>query len=251
VQTTLAHRFDPVGECIYCGSKENLSDEHIIPEGLGGRLILPKSSCPKCSKTTSQFELRLLRGHWWPHGRRLNLKSKRPKNQPNTFLVDFETSSGKKKVLIKPDEHPFLLTLDFDRPGILTGNYTNDEPIAKKILLKVVTNFSIDRYYENTPRIVDQNNRVNFKVNLDVSDYVRLLAKIGFSYAVGTRGLDAFESIYVRDLISGKLIGGNNYVGNASELLDRTALPGNYLHSHGSNTNGASKRLCPTFPRNW
>jgi hypothetical protein len=35
----LLKKYDPVGRCIYCGAEpglDALSDEHIIPEGLGG-----------------------------------------------------------------------------------------------------------------------------------------------------------------------------------------------------------------------
>ena len=39
-------RFTPVGRCIYCGGTKSaddspLTDEHIIPAGMGGRLVLP------------------------------------------------------------------------------------------------------------------------------------------------------------------------------------------------------------------
>jgi len=51
--------YPPVGICIYCGSdggKDGLRKEHIIPYGLNGNFILPKSSCKKCEAVTSAFE---------------------------------------------------------------------------------------------------------------------------------------------------------------------------------------------------
>jgi hypothetical protein len=40
-------KYSPVGKCIYCGKVETaqhrLTDEHILPSGLGGDLLLPKS----------------------------------------------------------------------------------------------------------------------------------------------------------------------------------------------------------------
>lgn len=58
-------RYAEVRECIYCGSEEqNLTDEHIIPFGLGGKLVLPKSSCKSCAKITSQFEMESQRAHY-------------------------------------------------------------------------------------------------------------------------------------------------------------------------------------------
>ena len=54
--------YAPVGRCIYCGATEHspgrakLGDEHIVPEGLGGMMILPEASCGRCEGMTSSIE---------------------------------------------------------------------------------------------------------------------------------------------------------------------------------------------------
>jgi hypothetical protein len=68
--------YAPVGRCIYCGSIENLTDEHIIPLALNGFGVLPKSSCVQCAKTTGQFEQQVLRGSMWPLRVARGLKSR-------------------------------------------------------------------------------------------------------------------------------------------------------------------------------
>lgn len=50
-----------IGVCIYCGSTDNLSDEHTIPYGLWGRGQLLGGSCKTCATITSQIELKVLR----------------------------------------------------------------------------------------------------------------------------------------------------------------------------------------------
>lgn len=50
-----------IGECVYCGSKENLTDEHTIPKGLWGKHFLIDGSCKTCANATTKFELRVLR----------------------------------------------------------------------------------------------------------------------------------------------------------------------------------------------
>ena len=79
--------YAPVGHCIYCGSREwspgcnrKLGDEHIVPEGLGGKLILPESSCKSCEKITSKFELEWLRSSFFAVRvqKGLGKKKKRP-----------------------------------------------------------------------------------------------------------------------------------------------------------------------------
>ncbi len=65
-----------IGVCSYCGELQGLSDEHIVPFGLGGKLVLKKSSCSACAKVTGILEQKLLRGHWWPQRIRAGLQSR-------------------------------------------------------------------------------------------------------------------------------------------------------------------------------
>lgn len=55
-------RAPEVGTCIYCGAKEHLTDEHIVPLALGGAFVLPDASCQTCASITSKFERKVLRG---------------------------------------------------------------------------------------------------------------------------------------------------------------------------------------------
>jgi hypothetical protein len=50
-----------IGQCIYCGSIEELTDEHPIPKGIWGQHILKSGSCKDCSTATSKVELKVLR----------------------------------------------------------------------------------------------------------------------------------------------------------------------------------------------
>lgn len=81
------------GMCIYCGAKDNLSDEHIIPFALGGNLILQKSSCPDCAKITSDFELTCLRTMYGPLRLLYNLPTRRPKKRPKKLLLKVKYNS--------------------------------------------------------------------------------------------------------------------------------------------------------------
>ena len=50
-----------IGICIYCGSMDNLTREHIIPKSFGGTRTLLRASCDKCARKTSRFETFLLK----------------------------------------------------------------------------------------------------------------------------------------------------------------------------------------------
>jgi hypothetical protein len=45
--------------CIFCGSKENLTDEHIFPAFMGGELKVPNGSCERCNREYSIAEAAL------------------------------------------------------------------------------------------------------------------------------------------------------------------------------------------------
>ena len=56
--------FDKVGQCIYCGisgQETILTDEHIVPDGLNGNLVLPEASCQKCQRHINDFEFQAMR----------------------------------------------------------------------------------------------------------------------------------------------------------------------------------------------
>ena len=57
-----AHRFPRVGKCIYCGSTDKLTDEHVLPLGLSGTAVLPDASCTERAKITGKVEQDVLRG---------------------------------------------------------------------------------------------------------------------------------------------------------------------------------------------
>lgn len=136
-QTASSTQFKPVSSCIYCGNKDDLTDEHIIPYGLGGHLILPKASCKPCAVITSQFEQRLLRGYWWPLRRIFKLKSRRKKEQRNSFEALLKTSNGIANVQIQADEYPGFIYFELPPPSILEGIVMEDSLIATGMLLKL------------------------------------------------------------------------------------------------------------------
>lgn len=50
-----------IGECIYCGETEGLTDEHSIPYALFGAATLKKATCKVCAGATQKIEQRVLR----------------------------------------------------------------------------------------------------------------------------------------------------------------------------------------------
>src|ERR1700674_474582 len=53
-----------IGRCIYCGSTENLTDEHVLPLALGGTDLLRDGSCLSCNAATAEIERRVRNAGW-------------------------------------------------------------------------------------------------------------------------------------------------------------------------------------------
>src|SRR5258705_1417179 len=73
-----------VGKCIYCGSTQNLHDEHCIPESLQGFHVLDKGSCGDCGRITTKFERAYARDSILAARTALNMRSKRSKSKRPT-----------------------------------------------------------------------------------------------------------------------------------------------------------------------
>jgi hypothetical protein len=120
-----ARTYAPVGKCVYCGATTDLSDEHIVPFGLGGRWVLPKASCNACSVKTSKVERTCLRTMLGPLRLLYGLPSRRKDKRPETLQLKIKRTekSDWEYVPVAQERFPFLITLPrFDEaPGFLSG----------------------------------------------------------------------------------------------------------------------------------
>src|SRR5580704_808673 len=99
--------FGPVGRCIYCFATDcDLGDEHVIPQALGGNIILRSASCRNCEKIIGGgFEHRLTHktnGMFAAMRLRHAYKSKRPKERPTSLPFNFTDRYGFKRRIKVP-----------------------------------------------------------------------------------------------------------------------------------------------------
>jgi len=114
VQITETTRFPPVGYCIYCGSTDDLRDEHVVPLALDGTLILPDSSCKACADMTSRLDLEVLRGFMLAARTVAGFATRRPKNRPTRFELDAEIQGTMQTRWLRAKDFPALLLLFVD-----------------------------------------------------------------------------------------------------------------------------------------
>jgi hypothetical protein len=91
--------YPALGRCIYCSSTDDLTDEHTIPYGLGGTLVLPKASCKTCADITRRFEQNVLRGPMQQVRvfRRIQSRTKH-KDAPTTKQIEVTRKDGAKEL---------------------------------------------------------------------------------------------------------------------------------------------------------
>lgn len=119
----------PAGECIYCGCKDGLSKEHIIPLSLGGTAGIPDASCGTCRNITSKIEFAIARKSFHVARAVHKLPSRRPQEFSTTDKISI--SYGKygptKEVEVPLDEAPQSVIFPFyqimirDTEGVLSS----------------------------------------------------------------------------------------------------------------------------------
>lgn len=175
-----------LGSCMYCGSSENLTDEHIIPFGMGGDLILRKSSCEACAAKTSLDERKVLRGFMY-EGRLVGgFPSRRKKKQPKTIKRKLFREDGTeftKDLLIKSGVSVIHLPI-FTDLGILSGQKTETGISIQEL---ITIHLGTDNLEEL--RLKEDISGLKFQTDIDVTAFCRLLSKIAYGHHIQQCGL--------------------------------------------------------------
>jgi 5-methylcytosine-specific restriction endonuclease McrA len=131
------------GFCIYCGSTEQLSREHVVPYALGGTLTITEGSCEECRKKTHAFETDVLTGPLRMVRYIQNLPSStKHRSVPKTVEFSVKLGDGtEERIEVPIAKAPiFLAFYEFGEPkymdpsrgailetrGVVTGSYGQD-----------------------------------------------------------------------------------------------------------------------------
>ena len=186
----IPRRFHPVGCCVYCGATAPtpLTTEHVLPQGLGGGLILPRSSCDACRRITQKIEETCLRKMLLPYRLGVGLVQ-----HPHEIPVETEVLIEKhpdrvERVRIPRARVPDFLVLPVlsERPGILTGRPPGAE---------APYHFQLVINREEMSRVAASlgGSQVHVPTHIDMVAYFQMIAKIAHCFAVATLGSDGFD----------------------------------------------------------
>lgn len=166
--------FPAVGRCIYCDSTDSLSDEHIVPYFLRGKMTLPASSCETCRKVTHRFETavaeatKMVRAQWKMPSRKRSWRGLFAKGLTNPLGIEGAEPAG----VFSNCMLPILpLPREVSRIPNLPGNL----PISG-LSIGTITSHPA----EQSP------GALTFPLRM----FERMLAKIAFSFTVAQVGLD-------------------------------------------------------------
>lgn len=191
-------RYPPVGICIYCGAQPGsdlLTEEHIVPYGLGGRLRLPKASCECCQRKIHKVEEFCLRRQFLEPRTQLGMATRRPKERRKDlriFRYQIENPEGGAPNLtdngewenIPLSEHPWCLMMpEFaEAGGPPRDNY---EMRGDVMCVSYMPDFH-GKFAEIGNKTL---NMQPFSPDL----FARMLAKIAHAAAFAALGTGAFE----------------------------------------------------------
>ena len=195
-----------VGRCIYCGSKEGLRREHIIPYALGSDTILPKSTCLNCAKITGNFEQVVLRGPMWPVRKLLGIKSRsKHANAPKTNQILISKNGEKRQIELPLEECPVILYfLVFAQPGYNNKHYKNG------IRLMAVDSICFGPKPIEVAKKYGWDKLILKSRPYNPVEFAQTIAKIGYSYAVAEGKI---KKVKGQPLLLSALLGKSNDIG--------------------------------------
>jgi hypothetical protein len=205
--TSPKKRYSAVGRCIYCGAyASKLQDEHIVPFGLVGDLVvLPKSSCTQCASITGKTEQYCLRGMLGSFRVVIGSPTRRPKERPKTIALRrgrFDPAIGAfespQTLTIEPKDMPLMYpSVAFPGAGILENRHPDTQ---------VNWRMSLHGNTEDYKEFVRAQGSQNATAIAPIYplEFVRMVAKIAHGFAVAELTMNGFYP-FLLPLILGKV----------------------------------------------
>jgi len=190
----------PIGVCIYCARSQAdgviLEDEHIVPDGIGGDLILPKASCRTCAEKINLWEQEVQKRYLGVTRDAAGVKSRKRRGRNAESRRRYRAVAASVPEGGDPrEERGPQITDPSDLPRMILVETTKGPPelLGGKIPGNgICLATAWDMAHGPTECTVDFWARGG--------DFLRLLAKISHGFAVATLGVGGF-SPFLTDII--------------------------------------------------
>lgn len=202
-----------IGECIYCGSKTNLTKEHIVPYGLGcpPEWVLYEGSCRACARITSAFERHVLKEYFGEPRATIGLPTYRKKNRPKSVHLQLLRGRRSFAVSLPAGECPTLITMPHLKVPACMGDYDYERGV-------MVVGCSLHGPSDMKERLA-RLDADGFSVSVSgvLVSFARMLAKIAYGMSILQFGLHAFKEVFVLPCILGQKDDAGRWVGCSQE----------------------------------
>ena len=189
-----SNKYPPIKYCIYCGERNSslLTDEHIIPFSLGGKLLLPQASCNSCAKVTRGITETIARSMYGRLRVRLDAPTRNRKERPSTFpLVVVNKNGIERQVNIPatlwPRSYPVLI---LQEAGILSGIAPTEFQVQIRDHAEDISDL-----YERGFLRKDEN--IRFTAMLDAGVFCRQLAQIAHAFTMALIGSNGYQDFLI------------------------------------------------------
>lgn len=231
-------RFREVGKCIYCGTTESLTDEHIIPLSLNGTMLLPKASCNECAKKTSLYERRVTKGFMQNARIVGKLKTRKPKGRPKSLFMRLQ---DKKNQVITKELLVENCISDLHLPMFIPSRFLEGTLFRKEgAEIRGFFTIFVGSEASNLAGFLEKHDAKGMQgeARVDAISFGRLLAKIAHGYLVAEEGIFPAEQSPILPIILGNATDISDWIGSCDKCpLDESATADDLFHSIALITN--------------
>jgi len=195
---------EPFGRCIYCDAtrysneREKLAREHLIPQAINGRLILPEASCGDCEKKINRFERYCGQKIFGPLRYSLGLDTKRPKERPTHLPVEFLIGEEWIEYQVPVKIAPITLILPHYRiPGAFDDRDPAEDFMCKEYIFRPL----IDPRINDFAASIGAKSGRTYRAEVEAGKFALLLAKISHGFAMDKLGRNPGFTPVLKDLI--------------------------------------------------
>lgn len=200
---TLEQKYTHIGKCIYCGTADlPLTDEHVIPISLDGKMVLKKASCEKCRQITSKYERNPIHETWIEARACLDYPSRKTKFEDMVFDMDVVLKDGTQTTLQLNKDETLGITLfpEFPLPAFFGNPEYKSGAVWTALRTIGFGKVSLEEFVEkhNIKQITGSK---KYKGN----NFEIMITRIAYCAIVAYLGPDCLKKNYVLPTIMGEI----------------------------------------------
>ncbi|MEH6521246.1 hypothetical protein [Sulfitobacter sp.] len=207
-------KYEGIGECIYCRANDvQLTDEHILPRGMNGYIVMKKASCIPCAREIQKFEGPVMQKQFGMVRQHLKYRSK--KKSTYTAPIELTYRNGmKRRVQVGLEDYPLSIAFQSHKRGPTYLEGADYQTVVKQGLVTLLSEKDMRKILDRVAKKYGAV-KVGTPMEFNLEMLSKLTCKIGHGMAVATYGLDNFQPITVDYILGKEIVFPGYYVGGS------------------------------------